>query len=280
MKPEQEALICAMASEAIYGSEIDLVGDKSSQASIASLNPSNFVWIDLKTVYQDICAFIVTTAESHLLVFRGTKIFQDWMEDLDSTPARFDWVFSGSPSIGEIHAGFGHCLAEKIQEIVSDLAKRDLNKPLLISGHSLGGALAALAGAYFITSGKTMPTISKIYTFGQPRIGLYGFCNFYSRILSDKLIRFVNQNDVVPRVPFRGFEYSDEGIMIHFDSSGKPLKQSLEWQNFLTRTFQSFEDMTEIIKDLRTDVGDHSVTGYKILVQNNQPELALLLADT
>jgi hypothetical protein len=38
------------------------------------------------------------------------------MEDLYSTPARFDWIFESAPAVGEIHAGFGHTLADYSDE--------------------------------------------------------------------------------------------------------------------------------------------------------------------
>ena len=277
MKPQEEALICAQASEAIYGTAADPVGQASSQGAMAALGFSNFVWIDLTTVFKDLCAFIVSSDEYHLLVFRGTKLPQDWMTDLACTPVRFDWVFNGGPAIGEIHAGFGHCLADRLSAIISALSSRDLNKPLLITGHSLGGALAALAGACFNVLGSPVPTVSAIYTFGQPRIGLHDFCNTYSRILADKLVRFVNKQDLVPRVPFRNWDYSDEGTMIHFDSTGTPSIQSQEWQNFLARTLQSFGDFFQIVSNIKVDVGDHAMAGYQDLVEQNQAALASLL---
>jgi hypothetical protein len=277
MKPQEEALLCANASEAIYGTAADPVGQASSQATMEALGFSNLVWIDLTTIFKDVCAFVVSSDECHLLVFRGTKVPQDWMEDLACTPVRFDWVFTGGPAIGEIHAGFGHCLADRFGAITTALSSRDLAKPLLITGHSLGGALAALTGACFTVLGSPVPTVSAIYTFGQPRIGLHDFCNTYSRILANKLVRFVNKQDLVPRVPFRGWDYSDEGTMIHFDSSGKPLIQSPEWQGFLGRTLQSLEDFTEMITHLGVDVGDHSMAGYQDLIEQNQPALGALL---
>jgi hypothetical protein len=278
MTPYEEALICAQASEAIYGTVADPAGQTSSQTTMAGLGlNANFVWIDLTTVFQDVCAFIVSSADYHLLVFRGTKVPQDWMEDLACTPVRFDWVFNGGPAIGEIHAGFGHCLSDRLAAIISALSSRDLTKPLLITGHSLGGALAALAGACFTVLGSPVPTVSAIYTFGQPRIGLHDFCNTYSRILGEKLVRFVNKEDLVPRVPFRNWDYSDEGTMIHFDSSGKPLAQSPQWQNFLARTIQSLGDFFQIITNIKVDAGDHSIAGYRTLVQQNQDTLAVLL---
>jgi hypothetical protein len=244
---------------------------------MSALGFSNFVWIDLTGVFKDICAFIVSSDDYHLLVFRGTKLPQDWMTDLACTPVRFDWVFTGAPAIGEIHAGFGHCLSDGFSDIISALSSRDATKPLLITGHSLGGALAALAGACFTVLGSSVPAVSAIYTFGQPRIGLHDFCNTYSRILADKLVRFVNKQDLVPRVPFRNWDYSDEGTMIHFDSSGQPAIQSAEWQNFLARSLESFGDFFQIISHISVDVGDHSMAGYQDLIEQNQAALAPLL---
>jgi hypothetical protein len=277
MKPEEEALLCARASEAIYGTDTDPVGKDYSQTALAAMGFSQFVWIDLAGVFKDLCAFIVSSADYHLLVFRGTKLPQDWMTDLACTPVRFDWVFTGGPAIGEIHAGFGHCLADGLSDIITALASRDPTKPLLLTGHSLGGALAALSGACFTVLGSPVPAVSSIYTFGQPRIGLHDFCNTYSRIVSDKLVRFVNKKDLVPRVPFRNWDYSDEGTMIHFDSAGTPSVQSVEWQSFLTRTLQSLGDFFEIASHLRVDAGDHSMTGYRGLIEQNQAALGPLL---
>ena len=277
MKLEEEALLCARASEVIYGTAADPDGKVSSQAAMEALGFSELVWLDLTTIFKDVCAFIVSSDECHLLAFRGTKIPQDWMEDLACTPVRFDWVFNGGPAIGEIHAGFGHCLSDELQALTTALTARDPSKPLLITGHSLGGALAALSGSCFTVLGSQVPPISAIYTFGQPRIGLHDFCNTYSRILADKLVRFVNKQDLVPRVPFRGWDYSDVGLMIHFDASGTPTIQSEEWQNFLARSLQSFGDFIEIMSHVKVDVGDHSMAGYLDLIEQNQATLAPLL---
>jgi hypothetical protein len=199
------------------------------------------------------------------------------MEDLYCTPARFDWIFESAPAVGEIHAGFGHTLADGLSRIVSGLTARDQTKPLLITGHSLGGALAALVGACFAVMAPAIRPVSAIYTFGQPRIGLHDFCNTYGRLLGSKLVRFVNQQDSVPRVPFRGWDYSDEGIIIHFDSAGTPSIQAPEWQNFLARTLQSFGDFVEIMSHIRVDIGDHSMTRYRELLELNQQPLIPLI---
>jgi hypothetical protein len=268
-----EALICAKASEAIYGTPQDPGGQVTSQQALAPDGFSISTWVELETIFKDVSAFVASSANYNLLVFRGTKIPQDWMEDLYCTPARFDWIFESAPAVGEIHAGFGHTLADGLNRIISGLAPRDQTKPLLVTGHSLGGALAALVGACFAVMAPAIRPVSAIYTFGQPRIGLHDFCNTYGRLLGSKLVRFVNQRDLVPRVPFRGWDYSDEGTMIHFDSSGNPSVQAAEWQNFLGRTLQSFGDFFEIMSHIRVDIGDHSMTGYRQLVEKNQQAL-------
>ena len=50
------------------------------------------------------------------------------------------------------------------------------------------------------------------YTYGQPRPGLGGFRDRFESELPDRLIRFVNQDDIVPRVP-PGLIYSHIGIV-------------------------------------------------------------------
>jgi hypothetical protein len=277
MPPQQEALICAKASEAIYGDSVDPYGEAVSRQALAPYGFSDFAWIDLKTVFDDVCAFVASSPDYNLLAFRGTKIPQNWMTDLACTPARFDWIFTAAPALGEIHAGFGHCLSDGFKDIVSALSPCDQTKPLLVTGHSLGGALAALAPICFSVMNTNIRPVSAIYTFGQPRIGLHDFCNTYSRILADKLVRFVNKMDLVPRVPLQGWDYSDEGTMIHFDSAGLPSVQSTEWQNFLARTLESFGEFFEIMSHIGVDVGDHSITGYRQLIEQNQASLTPLL---
>ena len=76
MTPYDQALTCAKASEVIYST------DQDSANTMQGLGFGSFKWFDMTTVFQDICVFIVTSNEYHLLVFRGTKLPQDWMTDL------------------------------------------------------------------------------------------------------------------------------------------------------------------------------------------------------
>jgi triacylglycerol lipase len=258
-----DALICALASEAIYNSQ-DAV-----EAILRPLGFESFTFIQFDSIADDICAIVASSDAANLICFRGTKVFQNWLTDLHASPVRFEWIFSGGPTIGEIHSGFGNCLESRLLAIFGAFAS-SRSKPLLITGHSLGGALAAILGACFTVCSPSLSPVTGIYTFGQPRVGLHNFCGTYDQILKGKLVRFVNNLDIVPRIPFRGFDYGDEGQMIHFDSTGIALAASDEWASFLSRTFQSFADFGQMLFHLGDDVNDHNMSTYRGRVDDNQ----------
>jgi len=274
------ALLLAEASEIAYSTEA------AAQALMLERGLTNFQWIDLSGVFQNLHAFAASNSEIAVLAFRGTASVHDWMTDLYATPTRFSWIFEGGPEVGEIHAGFGHALSDGWDKVIDavravapipapmDTTSVDARRTLWITGHSLGGALAALAGAAFsLLPEKVIRPVSGIYTFGQPRIGLHNFCDNYGRLLTPRTFRMVNNKDLVPRVPFRGWDYSDVGEMIHFIDSGAPELQSEQWRNFLARTFESFEETVEIFAHFNMDVGDHAISNYRRLVADHQDAL-------
>ncbi len=255
----------------------------------------DFEWVDLEQPLENTSALIVGCDDFAAIAFCGTKNLKNWMTDLHSTPGRFAWFFRGAPDIGEVHAGFAFALRHSWEKIVGamnrvlppvatpvamlDGISTRPQKTLWITGHSLGGALAALAGGVFsMLPGGIIRPVGGVYTFGQPRIGLHNFCGAYDRLLAKKTFRFINREDLVPRVPFRGWNYADLGQMIHFDSTGTPRRESREWSNFLARTFESFGEFFQITTHLSPEVADHSRTGYEQLVRDHQAELDALFA--
>lgn len=204
------ALLLAQLCNAAY------LDQAQAQKATEQLGFPGFVWIDLSTKdFTDLYAIATSGPGSVVIAFRGTKSFDDWMTDLQATPVSFPWIFAAGPDVGDIHAGFGHALVDawgQIRDAVRTLSSSPNIAPdpqqqptLWLTGHSLGGALAVLAGAAFsMWSDAPLRSVSGIYTFGQPRIGLFRFCSNYDHLLSDKTFRFVNDQDLVPRVPFAG----------------------------------------------------------------------------
>ena len=282
------AVILAALAKAAYA---DSAG---AQAAAASFGLNDFEWIQFNKPLEDVYAFVAGGPEYVVVAFRGTdpKDWKNWMTDLQATAARFDWLFQGAAEVGEVHAGFGHALFDawaKIESALdnvmpkvpagSDPAKvaNTTQRTLWVTGHSLGGGLAVLMGAAFsMWTDQVKRQVNGIYTFGQPRIGLYRFCGNYDHLLRDRTFRFVNKKDLVPRIPFRGWDYADVGQMIHFDSNNEPQLQSAEWNNFLSRNLQSFSDFFDIITRFNTGVNDHDMATYEQLVQNSVAKLDAL----
>jgi hypothetical protein len=142
-------------------------------------------YFDRRNVQGYSCA----NGEVALLVFRGTSNIGQWLRDVQFIPARHFW--------GTVHEGFldGIDSIEPDLQAFEQLARNAQH--VWISGHNLGGALAVLAAARLKSEGIT----ASLYTYGQPRVGLGDFADRFAVELPGKLIRFVNQSDVVPRVP-------------------------------------------------------------------------------
>jgi len=280
----KNAVLLAQLSNAAYRTKIDAETIVRQQ-----LGFTDFYWIDLTKQFRNVYAIGAGCDEFAVVAFRGTQNAKDWMTDLHATPVSFQWIFENGPNVGSIHAGFGHAVRDAWRKVSTAVEKmippppdsKDLKglsttpqRTLWFTGHSLGAALAVLTGAVFsMWEQARIRPVNGVYTFGQPRVGLYQFCGSYDHVLNAKTFRFVNKEDLVPRVPFRGWDYADIGRMIHFTSSGEPKLESPEWTNFLSRTFQSFRDFFHIATNLQTDVGDHAMDGYLQLVQSQATAL-------
>ena len=124
----------------------------------------------------------------HVLAFRGTEPTNiiDWFTDALIEP--HDWEKDQW-----VHRGFFLGLDVLWPELLNKLD--GLPGRLVITGHSLGGALAALAARRFADErGKAIPT----YTFGQPMVGNKAFAD----ASNDKtLFRHVYNGDLVARLP-------------------------------------------------------------------------------
>ena len=59
---------------------------------------------------------------------------------------------------------------------------------------------------------QTPALIPNLYTYGQPRVGLVEFADRFGIELPGRLYRFVNQSDIVTRVP-PGFLFQHTGIV-------------------------------------------------------------------
>jgi putative lipase involved disintegration of autophagic bodies len=86
---------------------------------------------------------------------------------------------------------------DPVMETVQAERKKN-DRPIWITGHSLGGALALLAA--WRCKRKFVP-VHQIYTFGAPMVGNVETAEAIDRELPDRIFRYVNDHDPVPKLP-------------------------------------------------------------------------------
>ena len=98
-----------------------------------------------------------------------------------------------------------------------------------------------------------------LYTFGQPRVGGKTFARNFDLDFKSRTFRFVNNNDVVTRVPTRAMGYRHVGQVLVFDSSGKLQTDLHFWNTFVNRIVGRIEDLGKPGTD---GIKDHSMARY------------------
>jgi len=129
-----------------------------------------------------------------VLAFRGTEDLSDWMVDAEAIKREYALSLStfAVPG-GKVHAGFLRRW-EMIRSAV--MAVLGQPQPLTITGHSLGGAMAALCAIELDAKGWPV----QVVTFGAPRVGDSDFVRLLDHNLNN-YTRIENWADPVPWVP-------------------------------------------------------------------------------
>jgi triacylglycerol lipase len=160
--------------------------------------------------------FVADNDDFAIIVFRGTEIRRrDGRSDFGNIIADLktdaDIMLTDSGQGGKVHRGFKDALDEVWvkQGLLEYIKSKDtLNRTLWFTGHSLGAALATLAA-------KRYGKVQGLYTFGSPRVGDVDFANRFQI----SAYRFVNNNDIVTRVP-PPIRYEHIGDLKYIDRSG------------------------------------------------------------
>lgn len=213
------------------------------------------------TLMGDTQVSVLSDADKVIVAFRGTqpKNLQDWMSDAES-------ILVPGPA-GMVHKGFLDALNlvyPELRKMVARLQNR--SQSLWVTGHSLGAALATLFVAK-LRFEEDKPVYG-LYTFGQPRTGDRSFARAFDQDFQSLMFRFVNNTDVVPRVPPRAGLYSHVGTFLYFDERRRLQADPGFW-------FRHLDALRSAVDDFRNlepgAIKDHFMTEYLVGLEKKQP---------
>lgn len=231
-------------------SKIAYSDQQSCRDQLINLGYGEFAWFDNEGTQAFACR--KSNANDIFIVFRGTEPNQmkDILADVKAwrKPAR---------EKGLIHFGFAQAIDKVYDNIVHWINEQKLDgeRNITCTGHSLGAALATIMASRL--------DANELYTFGSPRIGNR---DFVKEMKNDgiKHYRFVNNNDIVTKVPFP-IRFVHHGELVYINHYGNIRKMS-PWQRFKDqwrgrmRAFSKGQPFDGIF--------DHSVDLYYQKVEN------------
>jgi hypothetical protein len=174
---------------------------------------------------SDSCGYIALSHEPSpkriIVAFRGTYSLANTIIDLSAYPQVYVPYHpeNGTESADlqcqncTVHAGFLTSWSNTRTVVLGQVAAARARYPdydLVLVGHSLGGAVAALAGVEMQLRGWD----PQVTTFGEPRIGNQAFVEFLDQIFDldsfapdPRFRRVTHVNDPVPLLPLREWGY-------------------------------------------------------------------------
>jgi triacylglycerol lipase len=154
-------------------------------------------------------AYIFGNDTDIVVACRGTEP-NDW----NDVKADVNALMVVAETVGRVHRGFKREVDDLWPELENVIASD--KRTLWFTGHSLGGAMATiLAGRCFLAHIPATP--KGVYTFGAPRVGTKRYINS----VEVDLTRWVNNNDIVPRVPPTWLGYRHTGRRLYINTYGK-----------------------------------------------------------
>ncbi len=155
--------------------------------------------------------YVAHDDHSILIAFRGSESFatldgfKDWLltnarNFLVIPEGRIGTDYSAAGVGARFHSGFMGAIADIwepfFQRVDGLYSQRE--RPVWLTGHSLGGALALLAGwrleRHFIP-------VTRICTFGAPMIGNDAAAASFNKTFKRRIFRYVDDGDIVPKLP-------------------------------------------------------------------------------
>lgn len=232
----------ARIAKAVYLKKLDDAPDEAAILVDLQAEDADFISV-VGTNRNSAQAALIEHRNYYCLAFRGTDEIADWLDNIN--------IFSEKVLFGEFHRGFWKSLAdvwdplyERYQEL-----RQNNRRPLFLTGHSLGGAMATVAAAKLLHEDKPF---TSAYTFGQPRTMTLATARIFNVEAKSKFFRFQNNNDIVTRVPARLMGYSHVGSYLYISEEQTLHTDPGFWLRFL-----------DSIDGIINDIGEKGIDGIE-----------------
>jgi triacylglycerol lipase len=232
----------------------DLGFTRVEQISLAKAEWAETIEKRFQLIVADSQVVLAENDDAVVVSFRGTQaqVLKDWLTDLDF----FKEAMGAKGVQGKVHGGFYRAEALVHDRILEWLAGVKPSKPLFVTGHSLGGALATVFAARYMADYNRFvdrrandidyaelwkkPYLQGLYTYGSPRVGdsrfveLFDFLGAKSRISqfepamiapASYSARFIADQDAVSRIP-SGSDFAHVHNLKYFDGRGALLEDA------------------------------------------------------
>ncbi|MEY4616807.1 MAG: hypothetical protein RJB66_1767 [Pseudomonadota bacterium] len=182
----------------------------------------------------DVQALWLDGPKNLIIAFRGTEGDNaiDWATD-------FATSFQSKQAYlpfweRNVHKGFQNAfeiLSKWLYEEIDDFFERytDASQtPVIITGHSMGGAIATIVSAALMERNTKVPfhkrlNLKALYTFGSPRVGNEYFSQYFDALRNIQEMgyyRVVNKNDIVTKAPCGDYLHIGSHIQLLADVQG------------------------------------------------------------
>lgn len=160
------------------------------------------------------------TAVSHadkaiIVAFRGSTGFlqlaQEATGEIFNQPVPF---YTGGSVSSYFYTAFSDVWLKGLKDSFFSLKNSNPTYKIIVTGHSLGGAMANLCAATIVASGYVPPSNIVLYTMGEPRVGNDDYVVGYDS-LNIESYRIIHKRDLVPHLPpdhLFGYKHHKEEI--------------------------------------------------------------------
>ena len=190
----------------LIAAKLSALAYKSEKQAADGAKKLGFPWA--KLISRDGAEVLVAKDRNDLwFAFRGTE-----PSKLNDVMADLNVIKNAAKAGGKVHSGFQKEVNDLWMDILEELEHNDqlkVRKDVYFTGHSLGAAMATIASTRY-------PRAEELHTFGSPRVGGPKFV----KNITVPHYRFMNNNDIVCRIPPAWLGFRHHGEMIYFDRNG------------------------------------------------------------